>query len=230
MGHVIRIEKDSRSWTLDKEIPYRRWVIERVEKIKLPFKVITPLDEEKTRDTEPEEVKLLREEIQKQKAKTAKVAEDLQSLRHDYVDLKNDYEKRVKAHEKLMRKQRAERNYTFRIKQDLAIANVELTKRAQERDMVSSVERQWKNLYENIKKEKQEALKQLCELQIVINNMEQQTKEMMETNEERVNDEHWQRIEMEEKLQTVMAQAEGFMLGGRKSRNIGRIAFLNWLL
>jgi len=96
--------------------------------------------------------------------------------------------------------------------------------------MVSSVERQWKNLYENIKKEKQEALKQLCELQIVINNMEQQTKEMMETNEERVNDEHWQRIEMEEKLQTVMAQAEGFMLGGRKSRNIGRIAFLNWLL
>jgi len=40
------------------------------------------------------------------------------------------------------------------IKQDLAVANVELTKRAQERNMVSSAERQWKNLYENIKKEK----------------------------------------------------------------------------
>ena len=64
-GHVIRMEKDSRSWTLDREIPYRRWVIERVEKIKLPFKVITPLDEEQTQDTEPEEVKLLKEEIQK---------------------------------------------------------------------------------------------------------------------------------------------------------------------
>jgi len=34
---------------------------------------------------------------------------------------------------------------------------------------------------------------------------------MMETYEGRVNYEHWQRIEVEEKLQTVMDQAEGFM-------------------
>jgi len=210
-GHVIRMEKDSRLWTLDREVPYRRWVIERVDKIKLPFKVITPLDEERMRDTEPEEVKLLKEEIQKQKAKVAKVAEDLQILCHDYVDLKKDYEERVKAHEELMRKQRAEKDYTFRIKQDLAAANAELTKRAQERNVVSSAERQWKNLYENIKKEKQEALEQLRELQIVVNGMEQQAKDMMETYEERVNYEHWQRIEVEEKLQTVMDQAEGFM-------------------
>ena len=188
-----------------------RRVVERVEKIKLPFKVITPLDEEQTRDTEPKEVKLLKEEIQKHKAKTAKVTEDLQSLHHDYVDLKKYYEERVKAHEELMRKQRAERDYTFRIKQDLAAFNVELAKRAQERDVVSSVERQWKNLYENIKKEKHEALEQLRKLQIVINAMEQQAKEMMETYEGRINDEHWQRIEVEERLQTVMAQAKGFM-------------------
>ena len=104
--------------------------------------MITPLNEEQVQDIEPEEVKLLKEEIQKQKAKTAKMAEDLQSLRHDYVDLKKDYEERIKAHEKLIRKQRAERDYTFRIKQDLAAANAELTKRAQERDVVSSAERQ----------------------------------------------------------------------------------------
>jgi len=110
------------------------------------------------RDTEPEDVKLLKEEIQKQKAKIAKVAKDLQSLRHDYVDLKKDYEERIKAHEELMRKQRAERDYTFRIKQDLASANTKLTKGAQERSVVSSVETQWKNLYENIKKVKQKAL------------------------------------------------------------------------
>jgi len=152
-------------------------------------------------------VKLLKEEIQKQKVKTTKVAKDLQSLHHDYVDLKKDYEERVKAHEELMRKQRTERDYTFRIKQDLAAVNVELTKRAQEWDVVSSAERQWKNLYENIKKEKQEALEQLCELQVVVNGMNQQAKEMMEIYEERVNDEHWQRIEVEEKLQTVMAEA-----------------------
>ena len=71
-------------------------------------------------------MKLLKEEIQKQKAKTTKVAEDLQSLRHDYVDLKKDYEEKIKAHEELIRKQRAERDYTFRIKQDLAAANFEL--------------------------------------------------------------------------------------------------------
>jgi len=55
---------------------------------KLPFKMITPhpVNEEKTPDTEPEEMKLLKKEIQKQKAKNAKVVEDLQSLLHDYVE------------------------------------------------------------------------------------------------------------------------------------------------
>jgi len=131
-------------------------------------------------------VKLLKDEIQKQKAKTAKVAEDLQSLRHDYVDLKKDHEERAKAHEELMRKKIAERDYTFRIKQDLAATNAELTKRAQERDVVLSAERQWKNQEIVIN-----GMEQLRELQIVINGMEQQAKEMMETYEGRVNDEHW---------------------------------------
>jgi len=45
-----------------------------------------PVNEEKTPDTEPEEMKLLKKEIQKQKAKNAKVVEDLQSLLHDYVE------------------------------------------------------------------------------------------------------------------------------------------------
>jgi len=61
----------------------------------------------------------------------------------------------------------------------LVAANAELTKRAQEQNVVSSAERQWKNLYENIKKEKQESLEELRELQIVVNGMEQQAKEMM---------------------------------------------------
>jgi len=224
-SQVIRMVKGSRSWTLDIEIPYRQWVIERVEKIKLPFKVVTPLNEEQTRDTKPKEVKLLKEEIQKQKEKTAKVAEDLQSLRHDYIDLRKDYEERVKAHEELMRKQRAERDYTFRIKRDLAAANAELKKKAQEWNVVSSAERQWKNLYENIKKEKQEALEQLHELQIMVNGMEQQAKKMMGTYEQRINDEYSQRREVEEKLQTVMAQAECFMAEREKVAEYWRNCF-----
>jgi len=38
----------------------------------------------------------------------------------------------------------------------------------------------------------------------------------METYEERINDEHWQSIEVEEKLRTVIAQAEGFMVEREK--------------
>jgi len=85
----------------------------------------------------------------------AKVVSDLQSPCHYYVDLKKDYEERTKGHKELMRKQKAKRDYNFRIKQDLAAANTELTMRAQERDTASSAECQWKNLYEVIKREKQ---------------------------------------------------------------------------
>jgi len=58
----------------------------------------------------------MKEEIERLKGVNAKAVSDLQSLRHDYVDLKKDYEERTKAHEGLMRKQKAERDYTFRIK------------------------------------------------------------------------------------------------------------------
>jgi len=118
-------------------------------------------------------------EIEILKGVNAKAVSDLQSLRHDYVDLKKDYEERTKAHEELMRKQKTERDYTFRIKQDLTTANIELTMRVQERDTASSAERQWKNLYEVIKREKQEALRRLRDFQVKINEMEQQMKEMM---------------------------------------------------
>ena len=59
---------------------------------------------------------------------------DFENLCHNFVDLKKDYEEKTKAYEELMRNQKAERDYTFRIKQDLAAANTELTMRAQERD------------------------------------------------------------------------------------------------
>jgi len=123
-------------------------------------------------DIESEKVKWLKEEIERLKGVNAKVVSDFQSLSHDYVDLKKDYEERTKAHEELIRNQKAEREYTFRIKQDLAAANTELTMRAQERDIASSVERQLKNLYEVIKREKQETLRRLRDLQVRINGME----------------------------------------------------------
>jgi len=154
--NVIYMDRDSRPWATDREVPYCQWVIERVKEVKLPFKLDAPgsKNNEQMPDVESEEVKHLKEEIERLKGVNAKAVSDLQSLCHDYVDLKKDYEEKIKAYEELMKKQKAKRDYTFRIKQDLAAANTELTMRAQERDTASSAEPQWKSLYEVIKREK----------------------------------------------------------------------------
>jgi len=117
--NVIYMYRDSRPWATDREVPYcRQWVAERVKEVKLPFKLDAPSSKnnEQMPDVESEEVKRLKEEIERLKGVNAKAVSDLQSLCHDYVDLKKDYEERTKAHEELMRKQKAERDYTFRIK------------------------------------------------------------------------------------------------------------------
>jgi len=204
--NVIYMDRDSRPWATDREVPYRQWIAERVKEVNLPFKLDAPgsKNNEQMPDVESEEVKRLKEEIERLKGVNAKAVSDLQSLRHDYVDLKKDYEEKTKAHEELMRKQKAERDYTFRIKQNLVAANTELTMRAQECDIASSAERQWKSLYEVIKREKQEALRRLRDLQVLINEMEQQMKEMMVECEEHVEEVHRQRTEAEEQYQTML--------------------------
>jgi len=147
--NVIYMDRDSKPWATNREVPYCQWVTERVNEVKLPFKLdaLGSKNSEQAPDVKSKEGKRLKEEIERLKGVNAKALSDLQSLRHDYVDMKKDYEERTKAHEELMRKQKAERDYTFRIKQDLAVANTELTMRAQERDTASSAERQWKSLY-----------------------------------------------------------------------------------
>jgi len=80
------------------------------------------------------------------KEKNVKMTDDLLSLRHNYADLNRYYEEKTKAYEGLIQKQRAERDYTHRVKQDLSVANKELAMRVEERNMALSAERQWKNL------------------------------------------------------------------------------------
>ena len=53
--------------------------------------------------------------------------------------------------------------------------------RVEERNMALSAERQWKNLYEDIKKDKQEAMRRLQELQLRVNSMEHQVEETIAT-------------------------------------------------
>ena len=123
------------------------------------------------------------------KEKNVKMADDLLGLQHSYADLNREYEKKTEAYEGLIKKQRTERDYTHKIKQDLSAANKELKMRVQERNTALLAERQWKNLYEDIKRDKQEVMKRLQDLQIQVNVMEHQVEKTMVICEERVNKE-----------------------------------------
>jgi len=58
-----------------------------------------------------------------------------------------------------------ERYHAFRVKQDLEAANAELAMRAHERDVALFVEHMWRDLYEDIKKNKCEITRRLCDVQ-----------------------------------------------------------------
>jgi len=140
------------------------------------------------------------------------MADDLLGLRHSYADLNREYEEKTKAYKGLIHKQRAERDYTHRIKQDLSAANKELTMRVQERNTALLAERQWKNLYEDIKRDKQEVIKRLQDLQIQVNVMEQQVEETIVKCKERVNKERMLLLELEERHQAAMTRARDYMV------------------
>lgn len=55
--------------------------------------------------------------------KNAKLINDLQSLRHKYVDLRQDNEEKTQMCEEMLKKQRDDKDYVFIIKQDLSTAN-----------------------------------------------------------------------------------------------------------
>jgi len=128
-------------------------------------------------------------------------------------------------------KHRAERDYTHRIKQDLSAANKELTMRVQERNTALLAVRQWKNLYEDIKKEKQEVVKRLQDLQIQVNVMEHQVEETVVICEEKVNKRRSLLLELEERHQAAMTRARDYMVEQEKDvvhwqRNFSQLAAL----
>ena len=58
-------------------------------------------------------------------------------------------------------------------------------------------------MYEEVKRDKKEALKRLYEAQIKINNMEQQMKEIMMTYDMKMNEEHQHQAESEKRYQEM---------------------------
>ena len=76
------------------------------------------------------------------KEKNVKMVDNLLGLQYSDADLNREYEEKTKAYGGLIQKQRAEMDYTHRIKQDLYAANKELTMGVQERNTALLAERQ----------------------------------------------------------------------------------------
>jgi len=83
--------------------------------MKLPFKLDSSAPE-RLEPAESEDVKGLKEEIEKMKLKNSKLVNELQSLRHEYIDLGHDNEEMTKAYQGSLRKQREERDLAFKVK------------------------------------------------------------------------------------------------------------------
>jgi len=93
--------KDTRPWTMDSEISYERWLVERVWMVKLSFKLCVPevskeeLEQEQESE-ESKEVKQLKQEVDELEGENVRLTSKLFDLRHNYDSLVNDQEKIVK--------------------------------------------------------------------------------------------------------------------------------------
>jgi len=70
-----------RSWVVNREISYQRWMTDRVKEVKLSFKLISHNPVEKYMpDVDCEEVKKLKEEVERLKRKNTALNDNLPSL------------------------------------------------------------------------------------------------------------------------------------------------------
>jgi len=189
----MRVEEDPRSWIIEDKMSYNRWIMERVKVIKLPFKSDFPPSEQ-PQPAESKEATILKGEMDVVKMKNDELSNDLQRLQQECASLRRDNEEKTRMYQELFRTLREERNHCFRVKQDLAAANIELTLRARERDATTSYEYYMNQMYEEVKRDTKETLKRLHEAQIKINKMEQQMKEIMMTYDMKMNEERYQEM------------------------------------
>jgi len=97
--------KDTRPWTMDNEISYERWLVERVWMVKLPFKLcVSEVSKEELEQEEEleesKEVKQLKQEVDKLKGENVRLTSKLFDFRHNYDSLVKDQEKIVKKQKK----------------------------------------------------------------------------------------------------------------------------------
>ena len=139
--NISYTERDTRSWSMNKEIPYQQWLADRVKEVKLPCKLISqePLEksvpEEPTPDTRSEEIQKLKEEVERLKGKNDTLNNDMQSLQHDYMNVKVECEAKTKANERLIKRQKMDRECIMEMTQELTATKAKLTSRAREREL-----------------------------------------------------------------------------------------------
>ena len=102
-------------------------------------------------------------------------------------------------------------------------ANTELLKKVQERDDAYSIMSKWIDLYEETRRENQEALGKLHDLQIKNDKLEH----LAEKWEDKANEEHGERLEKEVEYTTRIVQMKNAYKSVSDSLSIGRHVFPN---
>ncbi|KOM43245.1 hypothetical protein LR48_Vigan05g084900 [Vigna angularis] len=156
-------------------------------------------------------MKELKVEVEKLREMNARLGKELRTTRNDFVDMRNDKEEKAQAYEEIVRNQKAERDYTFRWKQDLAAASKELAMRVKEKNAALEEGKQWKHLYEEAKRDKREALKRLREAQVQVERAGHEMKEMAMSFEANMNQERWKLAKAEEEHRTMIKQMEEYI-------------------
>ena len=186
-------ERDTRLWSVNKGVPYQQWLADRVRKVKLPYHSIPqkPLGEsvpeEPAFDMRSEEIQKLKEETEWLKRKNDVLKDDIQSLQHDYLNVKVECEAKTKANESLMKRQRVDRQCIMEMTQKLTEA--ESTSRVREWEGDTSSEYQWKRAYEEASWDKQKLTRELYDLQTKFDNIEARMKDIVAKYEEKIKSE-----------------------------------------
>jgi len=118
----VIIGKDTRPYAMNIETPYQHWLAERVETVKLHFRLNSPilLEEESEREEESENIRQLKREIEESKGENIRIVKKL----------------------------KREGKHTRKIRRKLDAANTELSKKNQEIDEAFSIMSKWIDLYD----------------------------------------------------------------------------------
>ena len=143
--------------------------------------------EEPAFDMRSEEIQKLKEVNEQLKKKNDVLKDDIQSLQHDYLNVKVECEEKTKANESLMKRQRVDKQCIMEMTQKLTEA--ESTSRVREWEGDTSSEYQWKRAYEEASWDNQKLTRELYDLQTKFDNIEAQMKDIVAEYEEKIKSE-----------------------------------------